>query len=119
MADSPLFDLTADGKYRLTYDSRQWVLERRKTAPRDNDPGYRGVWFVGRKKHTLLEGFERSGVELTPGAQRRFDALPDTFDEFYAQVCREGVREDISDSVVAGEGSTLLIVIALAQHLSR
>jgi hypothetical protein len=94
MADIPLFDLTADGKYRLAYDRLQWILQRRKAAPRNDDTGYRGIWFVGRKKHTLLEGFARSGVELTPTAQRRFNALPDTFDEFYAQI-REP-RPDIS-----------------------
>ncbi len=26
MSDIPLFDLTADGKYRLAYDRRQWIL---------------------------------------------------------------------------------------------
>jgi hypothetical protein len=34
MADKPLFNLDAKGRWRLAYDRNQWVLQRRDRAPR-------------------------------------------------------------------------------------
>ncbi len=94
MADSPLFELDAERRWRLAYDREQWVLQRRtqKAHTRQikghaaRDSGFRGVWFVGSRKATLVRGFRRFGVELTPEAQSKFDDLPDTFPQFRREV---------------------------------
>ena len=94
MADTPLFELDAERRWRLAYDREQWVLQRRtqKAHTRQinghaaRDSGFRGAWFVGCKKATLVRGFRRFGVELTPEAQSKFDGLPDTFPRFRREV---------------------------------
>ncbi len=113
MADVPLFDLTADGKFRLAYDSRQWVLQQRKRKPRARQfdgravqiSGYEGVWFVGRNKRVMGEAVY--GLDLTPEARQRFDALPDTFDEFYAGICGTtiGSLDSTEPALVGGPAS--------------
>ncbi len=110
MSNIPLFDLTADGKFRLAYDKLQWILQKRVLRGGrlkgvvDGKPGYRGLWFVGRKKTTLQEGFERWHVDLTPEARRRFYALPRTFDEFHDQVSRADLGSPKSDAIKPVEG---------------
>lgn len=94
MGDVPLFDLDSQGRWRIAYDKNQWVLQRRtqKAHTRQikghaaRDSGFRGVWFVGDKKATLVRGFQRFGVKLTPEAQSKFDSLPDTFPRFRREV---------------------------------
>ena len=90
MADKPLFTLDADGRWRLAYDSNQWVIQRRAQKPRARrleghaivDSGWRGVSFVGGKKATLDRLFREKGVSLTPEANARIDALPEQFMDF-------------------------------------
>ncbi len=88
MADRPLFNLDTEGRWRLAYDSNQWVLQRRLRAPRHSeragiaDSGWRGVSYVGGKKPTLRRLFREKGISLTPKAQTRFDALPEQFMDF-------------------------------------
>ncbi len=92
MADKPLFILDTEGRWRLAYDSNQWVIQRRAQKPRVRrleghalaDSGWRGVSFVGGKKATLHRLFREKGISLTPGAQTRFDALPEQFMDFIA-----------------------------------
>ncbi len=90
MADKPLFNLDAEGRWRLAYDSNQWVLQRRVGSPRPGkgaavrDTGWRGVSFVGGKKATLDRLFREKGISLTAEAQARFDALPEQFMDFIA-----------------------------------
>ena len=92
MADKPLFNLDAEGRWRLAYDSNQWVLQRRTQKPRVRrleghaiaDSGWRRVSFVGGKKATLERLFREKGISLTPEAQARFDALPEQFLDFVA-----------------------------------
>ncbi len=92
MADKPLFTLDAEGRWRLAYDSNQWVLQRRTQKPRVRrleghaiaDSGWRGVSFVGSKKTTLARLFREKGISLTREAQARFDALPEQFLDFIA-----------------------------------
>ncbi len=92
MADKPLFNLDTDGRWRLAYDSNQWVIQRRAQKPRVRrleghaiaDSGWRGVSFVGGKKATLGRLFREKGITLTPEAQARFDALPEQFMDFIA-----------------------------------
>ncbi len=51
MADKPLFNLDAEGRWWLAYDSNQWVIQRRTQKPRVRrleghaiaDSGWRGV----------------------------------------------------------------------------
>ena len=88
MVDKPLFTLDAEGRWRLAYDSNQWVLQRRQQAARPGnshgirDSGWRGVSFVGGKKATLDRLFREKGISLTAEAQARFDALPERFMDF-------------------------------------
>jgi hypothetical protein len=100
MADTPLFELDAERRWRLAYDGEQWVLQRRtqKAHTRQikghaaRDSGFRGVWFVGSRKATLVRGFRRFGVELTPEAQSKFDDLPDTFPRLRREVEDRALR---------------------------
>ncbi len=88
MADKPLFNLDAEGRWRLAYDRNQWVIQRRKGPPRPygvvpgRDSGWMAVSFVGGKKTTLARLFREKGISLTPEAQARFDALPEQFLDF-------------------------------------
>ncbi len=94
MADKPLFNLDAEDRWRLAYDSNQWVIQRRAQKPRVRrleghaiaDTGWRGVSFVGGKKATLARLFREKGISLTLEAQSRFDALPETFRDFLAAI---------------------------------
>ncbi len=92
MADKPLFILDADSRWRLAYDSNQWVIQRRAQKPRVRrleghaiaDSGWRGVAFVGGTKTTLARLFREKGISLTPEAQSRLDSLPEQFVDFIA-----------------------------------
>ena len=92
MADKPLFNLDANGRWRLAYDRQPWVLQRRAQKPRSRrleghaivDSGWRGVSYVGGKRATLRRLFREKGVVLTAEAQARFDALPERFMDFIA-----------------------------------
>ncbi len=90
MADKPLFNLDAEGRWRLAYDRQQWVIQRRTGKPcrRGSDSaamrrtGWKGVsplrrWHQGDAAPCL----GREGV-MTPEAQARLDALPDNFAAF-------------------------------------
>ena len=90
MADNPLFNLDPEGRWRLAYDSNQWIIQRRAQKPRVRhleghaiaDSGWRGVSFIGGKKTTLARLFREKGISLTPEAQARFDVLPEQFLDF-------------------------------------
>ncbi len=87
MTDKPLFHLDAEGRWRLAYDSNQWVLQKRAGSPGRNrygirESGWRGVSFVGGRKATLGRIFREKGISLTPEAQAWFDALPEQFRDF-------------------------------------
>ncbi len=90
MTDKPLFNLDAEGRWRLAYDRQQWVLQRRRRAPRRSeragiaDSGWRPVSFIGSTKATLARVLGEKGVILTPEAQARLDALPERFTDFIA-----------------------------------
>jgi hypothetical protein len=100
MADQPLFNLNADGRWRLAYDGNQWVIQRRAQKPRARrleghaivDSGWRGVSFVGGKKATLHRLFREKDISLTAEAQARFDALPEQFMDFIAAPERFAVQ---------------------------
>ena len=62
MADKPLFNLDADERWRLAYNSQQWILQVRRAGkpvvrhPQGGqvlDKRFRAVAFVGGKKATL------------------------------------------------------------------
>ncbi len=92
MADKPLFNLDAEGRWRLAYDRNQWVIQRRTQKPRTShteggsiaDSGWRGVSFVGGTKTTLRRVLGEAGVILTAEAHARLDALPERFLDFIA-----------------------------------
>ncbi len=70
MADKPLFSLDAEARWRLAYDRQQWVVQRRRRAPRRSeragisDSGWRGVSFIGGKKATLGRFLGEKGVRV-------------------------------------------------------
>jgi hypothetical protein len=88
MADTPLFTLDAEARWRLAYDINQWVLQRRVGSPRPGkgaairDTGWRGVSFIGGEKRVLYRCIREAGVVLTPDALARLDALPERFLDF-------------------------------------
>ncbi len=92
MADKPLFDLDAEGRWRLAFDRQQWVVPQRVGTPcqRGSDnvamrrTGWKAVSFIGGKKATLHRVLGEKGVVLTPEALVRLDALPDNFATFIA-----------------------------------
>ncbi len=90
MVDKPLFTLDIEGRWRLAYDSNQWVIQRRKGSARPSnrsgiaESGWRGVSFVGSEKRILDRCLRETGVVLTAEAQARLDALPEAFLEFIA-----------------------------------
>ena len=92
MADKPLFDLDAAGRWRLAYDRQQWVVQRRAgtPCPRGSDSaamrrtGWKAVSFIGSTKATLARVLREKGVAVTAAAQARLDALPDRFVDFAA-----------------------------------
>ena len=94
MADKPLFDLDAEGRWRLAYDRQQWVVQRRTKKARVShteggsiaDSGWRGVSFIGSEKRVLRRVLREKAVILTVEAQARLDALPLTFRDFLAAI---------------------------------
>ena len=98
MADNPLFNLDAEGRWRLAYDSNQWIVQRRKGPARPcgvvpgRDSGWMAVSFIGGKKATLVRLFREKSVVLTAEAQSRFDALPEQFMDFIAAQERFAAR---------------------------
>ncbi len=61
MADKPVFNLGAEGRWRLAYDRQQWMIQRRAGKPYRHGSdsaamrrtGWRGVSYVGGRKTTL------------------------------------------------------------------
>ncbi len=90
MADKPLFNLDAEGRWRLAYDRQQWIIQRRKGPPRPSgvvpgpDSGWQAVSFIGSTKRTLYRCLREHGVELTAEAQAQLDTLPEQFMDFIA-----------------------------------
>ena len=90
MTDLPLFPLDSAGRWRLAYDSNQWVIQCRRRAPRPSnsagisDSGWRGVSFIGSGKRVLRRCLSEKGVILTPAALANLDALPEQFLAFIA-----------------------------------
>ncbi len=92
MADKPLFNLDAEGRWRLAFDAQQWIIQRRVGTPLPGrsdgsagaTSGWKAVSFVGGAKTTLARLFREKGISLTHEAQTRFDVLPEQFMEFIA-----------------------------------
>ena len=88
-----LFPLDAAGRWRLAYDSQQWIIQRRAGAARPSDSGavrksgWQAVSFVGGKRATLERLFREKCIVLTPEAQKRLDALPNEFRDFIVEPC--------------------------------
>ncbi len=92
MADKPLFNLDAEGRWRLAYDRQQWIVQRRAGNPLPGrsgnaagaTSGWKAVSFIGSEKRVLRRVLGEAGVVLTPEAQSRLDALPEQFMDFIA-----------------------------------
>ncbi len=92
MADKPLFNLDAEGRWRLAYDANQWVLQQRRGKARASHiegrsiarSGYEAVSFIGSEKRVLRRVLGEKRVILTAEALARLDALPERFMDFIA-----------------------------------
>lgn len=110
MADTPLFTLDAEGRWRLACDRQQWVIQRRKGSKRPvngsgiADSGWRAVSFIGSVKRVLSRCIREAGVVLAPEAETRLDALPEQFLDFVAE--RKRIDRDVADSPGPGRGHT-------------
>ncbi len=90
MADKPLFNLDAKGRWRLAYDRQQWVIQQRRGKARASHiegrsiarSGYEAVSFIGSEKRVLTRVLGEKRVVLTAEAQARLDALPERFMDF-------------------------------------
>ena len=91
MADTPLFGLDAEDRWRLAYDPLQWIVQKRCRAARArcglwHESGFQGVWFIGSTTQLLEAFFRRKQIELTAEAYCRLRAMPPTFKEFWASL---------------------------------
>ena len=74
-------------KWRITADSRQWIVEqmvsemvhRRGRMPK---PEWRQHSFVASTKAVLLRVLEEDGAVITDEGQKGLAKLPDTFQEW-------------------------------------
>ncbi len=106
MKDIPLFDLDADGRWRLAHDDLQWVLQKRRGKPNAKASGFVGVSFIATKKGIILWSVIREkGIVPSAEAINRLEELPGTFKEFSADRARAD-RKPASQTVVrdAGQG---------------
>ncbi len=90
----PLFNLSQDSYFRLSYDSHQWMIERRNllVPKKGTDRGYRGISYVAKNKWVLLRDCKENEVPLTWGASLRLNLLPDHFRDFRTEIERLGVE---------------------------
>ena len=98
MTDKALFDLDAAGRWRLAYDSNQWIIEQRRgtrrkdAADRAGQELWRGITFIGGPKSGLWRSFRELEIMLTDDALTRVDALPDDFLTWWAQARQKEAR---------------------------
>ena len=101
MTDRTLFILDAERRYRLAYDRRQWIIQRRRGKDWD------AIWFIGDKTANLKLGFHRFGIELTSDARADLDRLPESFPRFRREAWLPGGKHvgwNIEDGVRAAGG---------------
>ena len=100
MADNLLFNLDAEGRWRLAHDRQQWIIQRRSGKPCRRGPdsaamrrtGWMAVSFIGSTKRVLTRVLGERGVVLTPAAQARFEALPEQFLDFVVALASFGAQ---------------------------
>ena len=85
MTDRVLFDL-ADG-WALGADASQWTLLRARN--RQDEAYYQAVSFIGSTKSVLSRILRENGVQPTPDAQAKLDALPERFLDWRAAPMRK------------------------------
>ena len=61
---------------RIVFDSLQWILERRQSAKRKNDTGWRGDSYCCYRG-TLLRCIEERCKDVDPAALRLVEAFPE------------------------------------------
>ncbi len=86
MTDHHLFWLDEDRKWDLACDRLQWMVRRHTGIHKQTGkPKFEGRWFIGGKKRSLVEGFERFGIKLTAEARAMLEALPESYPLFRLQ----------------------------------
>ena len=78
--DRIIFQLS--DKWALGYDRLQWMVMRARK--RRGQREWRPISFVDTEKTILFRCIREKGVQPTPEAQAKLDALPDTFKEWLA-----------------------------------
>ena len=104
MADTPLFELDAERRWRLAVDQHQWIVQKRTGRARlghsgTRDSGFRGVYYIGSTKRLLESYFGRKQIELTDEAHCRFQALPPTFIEFWGELHEPDQGQGLDDDL--------------------
>lgn len=84
--DRVIFQLSEN--WKLGFDPLQWIILRARN--RRGQREWRPVTFIPSKKLTLERCIAEKGIQPTPEARAKLDALPDTFKEWLAeQKCAE------------------------------
>ncbi len=100
MTDRTLFILDAERRYRLAYDRRQWIIQKRRGKNWD------AIWFVGDTKASLEHGLHRFEIELTSDARAHLDRLPESYPRFRREAWLPGGKHvgwNIEDGIRAPE----------------
>ncbi len=98
MTDFPLFTLDDECRFRLAYDRRQWIIQRRRGKDWD------GIWFIGDTKANLEHGLHRFEIELTSDACAHLDRLPESYPRFRREALLPGGKHvgwNIEDGIRA------------------
>ncbi len=98
MTDFPLFTLDDECRFRLAYDRRQWIIQRRRGKDWD------GIWFIGDTKANLEHGLHRFEIELTCDARAQLARLSETFPRFRREAWLPGGKHvgwNIEDGIRA------------------
>ena len=87
MADKPFMQL--NDRWRLAYDSRQWVIQQKAGAE-----FWEGRKFIGSTAESLKRSISSLDIELSGEAGEKLARLPATFGEFLEQQGIDRPRDD-------------------------
>jgi hypothetical protein len=72
--------LLLNDRWALAYDQLQWIIQRRAGTE------WRSVSFIATKKRILYRVLDEKGIKPTPEAERVLRCLPDSFNDWYAEL---------------------------------
>jgi len=80
MADIPFMRL--NGRWRLAYDNRQWIIQRLAGCEKDGAEKWEGRKFIGCTRATLIREIARLKIKPTMEAAEELASLPASFGAF-------------------------------------